>query len=151
MDAAKRTSWKTTPLPDLRTTIPLEQAYSAREMAAVRRSLVPEQMEDKWFVYWEDGALYFHRSWTGVGVYAVRFETDGDGGRIVAADLNRDPKQYAQADDTADAKMILYLIEVLLLQRYAEFPSAEPSQDKRTLQNWGAVGRAMLGEHPGGE
>jgi len=47
--------------------------------------------------------------------------------------------------------MILYLIEVLLLRGEAEYPSDEPSADKRVLQNWRAVGRAMLGQHPGAE
>ena len=23
-------------------------------------------MEDKWFIYWKDDALFFHRSWTGL-------------------------------------------------------------------------------------
>ena len=29
--------------------------------------------EDKWFIYWENDTLFFHRSWTGVCVYIVRF------------------------------------------------------------------------------
>jgi len=31
--------------------------------------LVPEEIEDKWFIYWEDDTLFFHRSWTGNCIY----------------------------------------------------------------------------------
>jgi hypothetical protein len=34
--------------------------------------LVPVEMEDKWFVYFEDGWLYFHRSWTGALIYWIK-------------------------------------------------------------------------------
>ena len=31
-------------------------------------------MEDKWFIFMENGILYFHRSWTGVCIYQVHFD-----------------------------------------------------------------------------
>ena len=35
-------------------------------------------MEDKWFIYWKEGMLFFQRSWTGFCIYVVRFAADGD-------------------------------------------------------------------------
>jgi hypothetical protein len=74
-------------------------------------------MEDKWFVYWKDDCLYFHRSWTGFCIYIVRFVCDDIGGKAAVATVNRDPDQYGGTDDEYDRRMIAYLIDVLLLRR----------------------------------
>ena len=110
-----------------------------------------EQMEDKWFIYWKDDTLFFHRSWTGFCIYVIRFAVEGDSCRMIEADVNRDPKQYKETIDKRDVKMISYLVDVLLLHREAVFPSNEPSSEKRALINWSQVGRAMLGQHPNDE
>ena len=110
--------------------------------------LVPGQMEDKWFIYWQDDVLYFHRSWTGFCVYVVRFEFEGESYRMVEADLNRERSEYGQTDDDHDAAMISYLIDVLLLDREADFPTDAADPGEAALQQWSEVGRAMLDEHP---
>ena len=113
--------------------------------------VIPEEMEDKWFAYWEDGTLFFHRSWTGFCVYIVRFVCDDDGTTAVEADLNRDPEQYKNTDEQYDVEMIAYLVDVLLLRRPSRFPSRSSSKTRAALEQWSQVGRAGLGEHPGGE
>jgi hypothetical protein len=148
MNSAKPTDWKTKALPSQRATILLNRAFSQEEIVQIRRGLVPEQMEDKWFIYWKDDALYFHRSWTGFCVYIVQFAAEGDGWKMVTACVNRNPEQYQETSDEQDRKMISYLVDVLLLHRDAAFPSDEPSSEKSTLMNWSQVGRAMLGQHP---
>ncbi len=120
-------------------------------MKYIRRGLVPEQMEDKWFIYWKDDALFFHRSWTGFCIYVVRFAAKGDSFGMTEADVNRDTEQYEEASDERDAEMISYLVDVLLLHQEAAFPSNEPSSEKQALMNWSQVGRAMLGQHPNDE
>ncbi len=148
MNNAKPTDWKTEALPSQRAAILIDRAISQDEMAQIRRGLVPEQMEDKWFIYWKDDALYFHRSWTGFCVFIVQFATEGDGWKMVTACVNRNPEQYRETSDDQDRKMISYLVDVLLLHRDVAFPSEEPSSEKSTLMNWSQVGRAMLGQHP---
>jgi hypothetical protein len=120
-------------------------------MRRIRRGVVPEEMEDKWFVYWQDDSLFFHRSWTGFCIYVVRFIGEGDSCKMVTADLNRDPEQHAPATDAMEARMISYLIDVLLLRQASVFPSDEPGSDKEVMMQWTQVGRAMLGEHPKGD
>jgi hypothetical protein len=44
--------------------------------------------------------------------------------------------------------VISYLIDVLLLRKFALFPSDDPSTDSRALMEWSQAGRAMLGRHP---
>ncbi len=151
MKTAKLTDLRTKALPSKKTTIRLNRPFSPQEMKHIRRGLVPEQMEDKWFIYWKDDTLFFHRSWTGFSIYVVRFAVEGDSCRMIEADVNRDPEQYKETSDERDAKMISYLVDVLLLHREAVFPSNEPSSEKRALMNWSQVGRAMLGQHPNDE
>ena len=116
-------------------------------MRQIRLGLIPEAMEDKWFVYWRDDTLFFHRSWTGICIYVARFVADGDGHRMIEAEVNRDPQQYKETRDQRDAEIISYLIDVLLLRRDAAFPSDEPSPETRALMQWSLIGRAMLGNH----
>ncbi len=134
-----------------RTTIPLSRTVSAQEMQRIRRGLVPEQMEDKWFIYWKDDALYFHRSWTGFCIYIVRFAAEGGGWNMVEVDANRDAEQYKEVNDERDAEMVSYLVDALLLHQDTVFPSSELSAEKAALMNWSQVGRAMLGRHPNDE
>ena len=151
MKAAKPADWKTEALPRMRTTIRLDRTFLPQEMRSIRRGLVPEQMEDKWFIYWKDDTLFFHRSWTGICIYVIHFAAAGDRYRMLAADVNRDPEQYSETSDERDAEMISYLVDVLLLRRDAVFPNDEPSPEKQALTNWSQVGRAMLGQHPDDE
>ncbi len=113
----------------------------------IRRGVIPAQMEDKWFIYWDDGELFFHRSWTGCCVYVVKFQTDNDGYKAVEARVNRDPLQYGETNDGKDKAMILFLIDVVLLHRAHDFPGSG-SSESRALMQWSQIGRAMLGEYP---
>jgi hypothetical protein len=108
-------------------------------------------MEDKWFIYWKDDTLFFHRSWTGFCIYVVSFSAEGDSCRMIAADVNRDSEQYQGTNDERDAEMISYLVDVLLLHQKTVFPSAKPPSEKQPLTIWSQIGRAMLGRHPNDE
>ena len=123
MRAAKLNDWKTEPLPSQRTTISINRTFSEKEMQRIRRGLVPEQMEDKWFIYWKDDALFFHRSWTGSCIYVVHFVTENGSWKMIEAEVNRNPKQYTEKSDEKDVEIISYLIDVLLLHKDAKFPT----------------------------
>ena len=146
MEPVKSTDWKTEPLPEQRTRIALDRVFSAEEMERVQRGFMPRQQEDKWFIFWEDGKLYCHRSWTGYCVYIVNFLPEADGYRMVEAEINRDDRQYSEKDDRKDAELISYLIDLLLLRRRSEFPAGDPSSESQAIQNWGFAGRAMFDE-----
>ena len=142
--------WNTNPLPEQRTTIALDRVFSPKDMDRIRVGLIPEMMEDKWFIYWRDKALYFHRSWTGNCTYVVHFASEGEAWRMVCAEVNREYEQYQCTNDDYDAKMISYLIDVVLLHRPADFPTEDDDSDTSVAGQWASVGRAMLGRHPDG-
>ena len=140
-------AWKTSDLPARRAFVTLDRVFSREEIDHIRQGVIPEVMEDKWFIYWKDDALFFHRSWTGFCIYVVRFAADGDTRRMIRADVNRDRRQYGETDDDRDARLISYLIDVLLLGRHAEFPHAGSDPGESAIANWSLVGRAMMGRH----
>lgn len=61
-------------MPAARALLQLAREYTAQEFKSIIEGLVPQQMEDKWFIYYEEPWLYLHRSWTGFCIYIVRFE-----------------------------------------------------------------------------
>ncbi len=119
---ATRASWKNQRLPDARAPIPYARVFDGNEHARVTKGLVPDQMEDKWFVFYEAPWLFLHRSWTGLCIYAVRLRAEGAGSVVEEAWVNRDPEQYRETDDAHDLALLSFLVDRLLLGRVATFP-----------------------------
>ena len=140
---ATRASWKTEPMPAARARLPYARAFDASEHERLLRGIVPAQMEDKWFVFYEAPWLWFHRSWTGVAIYGVQLRVGEGGSEVEAAWANRAPEQYRETDDAHDAAILSYLVERILLGREAPFP-IRPSVDpaKATLLLHHVVGNA---------
>lgn len=146
--SAKKADWQTKKLPSKHTSIALDRRFAPHEIQHLKAGLIPEEMEDKWFIYWQDDTLFFHRSWTGFCLYVVHFAKDGEWYRMCKAEVNRNPKQYTETSDAKDASLISYLIDVLLLHKKAEFPANAADSAETAVAEWGQVGRAMLGQHP---
>ena len=70
-ERATRESWKILPLPEKRVEIPFERTFTADEYQELARGVIPQEMEDKWFIFCENDVLYFHRSWTGYCILQV--------------------------------------------------------------------------------
>jgi len=94
-EPARRQSWKNIqPLPQQRATVSLDRTFSEEEYELIRRGVIPEVMEDKWFIFLEEDVLYFHRSWTGFCIYQVRMKKEGAEYRVVEALVNRNPLSF---------------------------------------------------------
>ncbi|MEH1793593.1 hypothetical protein [Nostoc sp.] len=113
MRIAKRDDWKTEPMPSASTKIALEKLYSQEEFDRITAGVIPEQMEDKWFIFYEAPWIYLHRSWTGFCIFKVRFEVVGDSVKIAEVQVNRDPAEYSNTDDKRNASMLLILLNSL--------------------------------------
>ena len=113
------------------------------EMTMIQKGVVPQQMEDKWFIYYADSHLYFNRSWTGFCIYILRFDEQEKGAVSVDFRANRDPSQITENHDESSKETLSYLIEMLLLHRPAQFPG-----DGGPLAAWSVAGRGSLGQHP---
>jgi len=120
---AKPDSWKTLPLPTTRADLEFSASYTTPEFERIQRGLIPQAMEDKWFIYYDNLWLYFHRSWTGAGIYGVRFQTTSSGASVVESWVSRDPAQYSDTRLDYDRALLPFLIEALLLGRNVPFPA----------------------------
>lgn len=123
--AATRDNWKITPLATARSAIACDRTYSAEEMKTLKQGYVPQDMDDKWFAFFEEPWLFLHRSWTGFGIFQVRFE----GGRVAEAWVSRDPEQYTNTDDTGDSLLLALVLDGFAgrdtteaMERYGAWP-----------------------------
>jgi hypothetical protein len=112
-------SWKHQPFGS-GSPIPYRAVFGADDYARICRGLIPEAMEDKWFIYFDDPYLFLHRSWTGQPVFRVAFDPDGEGARV---------REALRSDDIGDgdgpeyqAALLDFLIGNLMLGRDAPFP-----------------------------
>ncbi|HUQ01985.1 MAG TPA: macro domain-containing protein [Kofleriaceae bacterium] len=105
-------------MPEARRDVPSGRVFDAEQMARLRDGLLPEEMEDKWLVVWNDGGLDVHRSWTGHHLYRATFEPARFGcERVARLTVNRDPAQLkADDDDGLLAAQFAWCCDALVLQ-----------------------------------
>jgi hypothetical protein len=101
-------------------------------------------MEDKWFIYYENGRILFRRSWTGILVYDLEAYWRGDRLYLGQAWVNRKEEQYSETNDRHDEMLLQYIIDVVLRGVSATFP-AQSANDQSALQAWSLVGSASIG------
>lgn len=90
----------------------------------LKNGLVPKEMEDKWFIYYERPYLFFHRSWTGQPVYRLALKESPEGGEVIEALWS---KEIADASKDSSRigyqpRLIDFLISNLLLGQAKPFP-----------------------------
>ena len=122
---ATAVSWPNKPMPSQRAELALEGRYTRAEVAQISLGFVPQGPQDKWFIYLKDEWLHVHRSQTGTCIFQLNLVPveDGEGYTAVKAIANRDPAQYRVTDDEYDVQLLSYLVDHLLLGRFAPFPT----------------------------
>ncbi len=116
MDAEKaapatRSSWTNHEMPSKRARLSFPRLFDPVEHEILKRGVVPQEMEDRWFVFSENGWTYFCRSWTGYCVFQIRLERDQRASIITEALANRDDSQYRWTSDEEDARVLGRLID----------------------------------------
>lgn len=110
MKQATRTSWKTLPSPDERVRLVIPEIFSDSVGDRIRGGHIPVDMDDRWFIYFENDWLHFHRSWTGAQIFALRLDDCPAGVRVTDAWASRDLEQYRSAGVKQDQQLVLSLI-----------------------------------------
>ena len=118
---ATSTSWKRESFKE-GVAFPYAAEFNSAEFARLRDGLVPRTMEDKWFVYFEEPHLYFHRSWTGQPAYRLKLETTTRGAKVTEALWASDLAASPQADIEYQPKLVDFLLSNLLLGQAKPFP-----------------------------
>ena len=72
-------------------------------------------MEDKWFIFFDDGWLYFHRAWRGEGIYKAQLHKKVGGYFIQEFWAERNELKWTAKNDEDDIETFNYLINCGLL------------------------------------
>lgn len=90
--------------------------FDEQEFQRIMMGYIPEQMEEKWFAYFENGWLHFHRSWTGFEIYKAEIVAF-DGSYVINSFwVERNSEKYGNTNDESDIDTLCFLIAILLLQ-----------------------------------
>lgn len=123
MEKATRDSWKNVKsISEKHTHLNLKRIFTEEEFEKISLGLIPEAMEDKWFIFLEDNTLYFYRSWTGECIYQITFIKQENSYFPKETLVCRDSEKYQFTSDSYDEKLLLFLIENLLLGKNTPFP-----------------------------
>ena len=122
LEIARPDSWKSVEMPSTMSSLPLERIYTAEEFSVIARGVVPEQMEDKWFIFIQEMTLSLHRSWTGFCVYKVIFKQVNGEYFVQEVLVNRDAEQYNSGEDSHEIALVGWLIDGLILRKQVSFP-----------------------------
>jgi hypothetical protein len=122
---ALRAAWENKPFGQV-VAIPYRAVFSADEVARLTQGLVPQAMEDKWFIYYEPPHLFFHRSWTGDPAYRVTLEVTADGASVVEAVCAKNAAKTVESD--YQAQLLDFLVSNLLLGQRKPFPRPAGSE-----------------------
>ena len=102
-------------MPRLRTRISFDRSSTEVEFERVRQEIMPQTMEERWFVVFEDPWLHVGRSWTGFTIFDVRIVQDGDRYKIAEVWANRDANQYGETNLRREAETLRMVIDHIIL------------------------------------
>lgn len=109
----KKSDWKTLEMPQENEEFILEGSLSNEDIELIKEGFLPKEMEDKWFMYYEDDKLFIHRSWTGYCIYIV----DTSEMSKLKVIVNRNPEQHKETDVEKDKIMVNIQLNSLLNKR----------------------------------
>ena len=129
-------------MPELRKELLLDGQYSREEFVTISQGLVPKTPADKWFIYLDGQWLYFHRSASGSCIFQLQIAPNDEGYAADRLLVNQDPRQYRSLSDAYDVALVSYLIDAVLLGRFASFPQPEQfSQDDHAKHQQHVMGQ----------
>lgn len=106
---ATKTSWQNFPMLSPKR-IEIALHFNKRQYFMLTKGFIPEKVEDKWFIFYEDDWLYFHDVNTGLGIYKAQLieETNGYSIKEFLVERNQDKKM--NENDKIDIENISFLI-----------------------------------------
>jgi len=161
---ATKESWKNTPIDtpkriDISKIVPdLDLSFSEEQLLKIKNGLIPQEMEDKWFIYYENDWLFFHRSWTGYGIYRAKIvkKKNNSNNRDYAIKdfyVERNKKYYNHENEEYELDVLLQLIVwgLLKLDVRNYFFNKYGSGVQGSIKMWSEFGRLIFTENDVGK
>ncbi len=144
-ETATKETWKNIPI-DNPKRIDIDLLFTDKQFSKLTTGLIPQQMEDKWFIYFEDEWLYFHRSWTGYGMYKAKLNKIVEGYSIKEFWAERNQEKYKNEDDNTDIETFSFLIARGLLGIDVRniYSSKNIKSETDELKGWSNFGNMLL-------
>lgn len=114
-------SWKNEPFGE-GVSLPYHAIFTDEQFARLKQGLIPRAMEDKWFIYYEEPYLFFHRSWTGKPVYRLALGSVPSGIGVIEASWSKDMADDSKFDLGYQVQLVDFLVSNLLLGEAKPFP-----------------------------
>ncbi len=127
---AEATSWKREPFKE-GVPIPLSLEIHKGQIERISKGLIPQEMEDKWFIYFDEPYLFLHRSWTGQPVFKLKFTESPTGYSVSEALLSADIIKGDKGEIEYQGKLVFFLVNNFLLGEKVPFPM--PTNSKEPL------------------
>lgn len=111
---AHKGSWSNKPMPEQHSTLNYNAEFTSEEFKKIAYGLIPQAMEDKWFIYMGENknTLYLHRSWTGICIFEVDFvKTETGTYKVQRVLVNRNMEDNTNTDDRHDIELLDMLIK----------------------------------------
>ena len=108
----KKSDWKTLEMPGQTAKFVINMTLNDDEKECLKEGHKPQEMEDKWFMYYEDNKLFIHRSWTGYCIYIIDCSKSPE----LNVTVNRNPEQYKETDIENDQIQVNILINQMIRQ-----------------------------------
>ncbi len=121
MQKANSNSWKHQPF-GAGVAILFHTTLTEEQFQRAQWGVIPQQMEHKWFVYYEEPYLYFHRSWTGQPIYRLKFERRGGLAEVVESLMDAERTSQPGIDVEYETRLLDFLLYALVLREPKEFP-----------------------------
>jgi hypothetical protein len=88
---ATRLSWRIKDATADAEKLDLALRFSREDFERLRFGFIPRDMDDRWFMFFEEPWLHIHRSWTGTWVFSLRIEERDDSYGTTEAWVCREP------------------------------------------------------------
>lgn len=118
---ASATSWKREPINE-GVPVPYQASFDREQLARLKAGLIPNRMEDKWFIYYEEPYLFLHRSWTGAAVFRLTLKDMANGADVTEALWAKHLAEVSELSHEYQARLLDFLVSNLLLGQAKPFP-----------------------------
>ena len=107
----KKSDWKTMPIPVEIVDLGYQKVFCDVDAKKIMSGYKPEDMDDRWFIYYEDSWVYFVRSWTGYHIFGFKLAVSPNGSaNVIASWANRNIDEYQSKSKENDIQTINDLI-----------------------------------------